>query len=188
LRRHALIACGRKWGDRLVPFFTAQERNELGCQHQFYFKQVEFCDNLIFRQRAVLDALHDRLLDSNRKIGSPDQAAVVFGHRISRRHTGRLQSTLEDLHLGQPVLRAMYQHSILKNYVRGGNTEFGGVDRAEVGSNDVTDFRGLLKGVENLPSVRERFSRITTNFRNAQQDILETFLDRGELQRLRQPT
>src|SRR5271157_1149589 len=52
---------------------------------------------------------------------------------------------------------ALYKHSILKNYVRGGNTEFGGVDRAEVGTNDVTDFRGLLKGVENLPAVRQRF-------------------------------
>lgn len=42
--------------------------------------------------------------------------------------------------------------------------------------------------MENLSAVRERFSGITTNFRNAQQDILQTFLDRGELHRLRQPT
>jgi hypothetical protein len=42
--------------------------------------------------------------------------------------------------------------------------------------------------VENLTLVRERFSPIATNCRNAQQDILETFLDRGELERLRQPT
>ena len=183
-----LMACGRKWVDRLVPFFTPQERDFLGCEHRFYFKQVEFCDNLIFRDRAVLDALHDRLLDSNRKLGSPDQVAVVFGHRITRQHKDRLQTTLADLHLGQPVLRALYKHSILKNYVRGGNTEFGGVDRAEVGTNDVTDFRGLRKGVENLPAVRQRFSQITTNFRNSQQDILETFLDRGQLHQLAQPT
>jgi hypothetical protein len=78
--------------------------------------------------------------------------------------------------------------AFLKNYVRGGNAEFGGIDRVEVGTNDITDFKGLLKGVENLPLVRERFSQITTNCRNAQQDILETFLDRGELERLRQPT
>ena len=109
-----LITCGRKWIDLLVPYFTAQERNELGCDHRFYFKQVEFCDNLIFRERAVLDALHDRLLDSNRKLGSPDQVAVVFGHRITRQHNGRLQTSLEDLHLGQPILRAMYKHSLLK--------------------------------------------------------------------------
>jgi hypothetical protein len=183
-----LTACGRKWVDRLVPFFTPDERESLGCEHRFYFKQVEFCDNLIFRERAVLDALHDRLLDSNRKLGSPDQVAVVFGHRVTRQHNGRLQTTLEDLHLGQPVLRAFFKHSVLKNYVRGGNSELGGIDRVEVGTNDVTDFRGLLKGVENLPAVRERFSQITTNFRNAQQDILETFLDRGELLRLSLPT
>ena len=183
-----LTACGRKWIDRLVPFFSAHERNDLGCEHRFYFKQLEFCDNLIFRERVVLDALHDRLLDSNRKLGSPDQVAVVFGQRITRQHNGRLQTTLEDLPLGQPVLRALFKHSVLKNYVRGGNTEFGGVDRVEVATNDVTDFRGILKGVENLPLVRERFSQITTNFRNVQQDILQTFLDRGELHDLAQPT
>ena len=140
-----LIACGRKWIDRLVPFFTAQERDFLGCEHRFFFKQLEYCDNLIFRERAVLDALHDRLLDANRKLGSPDQVAVVFGHRITRQHNGRLQTSLEDLHLGQPVLRALYKHSVLKNYVRGGNTEFGGADRVEVGTNDITDFKGLLR-------------------------------------------
>lgn len=183
-----LTSCGRKWIDRLVPFFSAHERNDLGCEHRLYFKQVEFCDNLIFRERAVLDALHDRLLDSNRRLGSPDQVAVVFGHRVTRQHNGRLQTTLEDLHLGQPVRWAFFKHSVLKNYVRGGNTEFGGIDRVEVGTNDVTDFRGLLKGVENLPAVRERFSQITTNFRDAQQDILETFLDQGQLHRLSQPT
>jgi len=183
-----LMAVGRKWIDRLVPFFTAEERDRLGCEHRFFFKQVEYCDNLIFHDRAVLDALHDRLLDSNRRLGSPEQVAVIFGHRVTRQHGGRLQTTLQDRHLGQTVLRAMYKHSILKNYVRGGHTEFGGVDRVEVGSNDVTDFGGLLKGVENLPAVRERFAQITANCRNAQQDILESFLDRGELHRLRQPT
>jgi hypothetical protein len=183
-----LTACGRKWIHRLVPFFTEEERNVLGCEHRFYFKQMEYCDNLIFRERTVLDALHDRLLDSNRKLGSPDQVAVVFGQRITRQHNGRLQTTLDDLHLGQPILRAFFKHSILKNYVRGGPTEFGGFDRAEVGTNDVTDFRGIKKGVENLPLLRERLSQITNNFRNAQQDILETFLDRGELHRLSQPT
>jgi len=183
-----LTACGRKWIDRLVPFFSQQERNFLGCDHRFYFKQMEYCDNLIFRERAVLDALHDRLLDANRKLGSPDQVSVIFGQRVTRQHNGRLQTTLDDLHLGQPILRAFYKHSILKNYVRGGNTEFGGFDRAEVGSNDVTDFRGIKKGIENLPALRERWRETTNRFRDAQQDILETFLDRGELHHLSQPT
>jgi hypothetical protein len=183
-----LTACGRKWIDRLVPFFTDLERNVLGCEHRFYFKQVEYCDNLIFRERAVLDALHDRLLDANRKLGSPDQVAVVFGQRITRQHSGRLQTTLDDLHLGQAVLRAFFKRSVLKNYVRGGSTEFGGVDRAEIGTNDVTNFRGIKKGVENLAQLRERLAQTTNNFRDAQQDILETFLDRGELYRLSQPT
>jgi hypothetical protein len=183
-----LIACGRKWIDRLVPFFSKQERRYLGCDHQFYFKQVEYCDNLIFHKRAALDALHDRLLDSNRKLGSPNQVAVMFGCRITRQHKGKLQTTIEDLHLGQPVIRALFKHSLLKNYVRPGNVEFGGVDRVEVATKDVTDFRQLLKGVENLEAVRKTFRGVTDRFRDRQQDILETFLDRGELHALAQTT
>ncbi len=36
-----LTACGRKWIDH---FFTAQERDFLGCEDRFYFKQLEYCD------------------------------------------------------------------------------------------------------------------------------------------------
>ena len=183
-----LIACGQKWTGRLVPFFTEEERRDGGCDHQLYFKQVEYCDNLIFRSRAVLDALHNRLLDSNRTLGSPKQVAIMFGCRITQQHKGRLQTTIEDLDLGQPVIRAMFKHSLLKNYVRPGNVAYGGVDRAEVATNDVTDFRGLLKGVGNLETVRATFRGVTERFRDGQQDILETFLDRGELRSLAQPT
>jgi hypothetical protein len=38
-----------EWLTRLTPFFTERERRQAGCQHQLFFSQVEFCDNLIFR-------------------------------------------------------------------------------------------------------------------------------------------
>jgi hypothetical protein len=64
-----LLTCGQKWLARLTPFFTAKEREEAGCQHRLFFSQVEYCDNLIFRRRAALDNLGERLLDANRTIG-----------------------------------------------------------------------------------------------------------------------
>src|SRR5207237_1732840 len=39
-----------------TPFFTAEEREHAGVQHRLFFAQVEFCDNLIFRRRAAVDA------------------------------------------------------------------------------------------------------------------------------------
>lgn len=98
------------------PLFSSHERHDLGCEYRFYFRQVELCDNLVFRGQAVLDALHDQLLGSSRKFGSPDQIAVVFGQGIARQHKGRPPTKLDDPRLGQPVLRALFKHSVLKAF------------------------------------------------------------------------
>ena len=42
--------------------------------------------------------------------------------------------------------------------------------------------------MENLPPLRERAGTIIDRYLDAQQDILETFVDRGQLHRLSQPT
>jgi hypothetical protein len=42
--------------------------------------------------------------------------------------------------------------------------------------------------VENLPVLREKLSAINDNYLNVQQDILETFIDRGQLRKLAEPT
>jgi hypothetical protein len=42
--------------------------------------------------------------------------------------------------------------------------------------------------VENLPQLRERRSGIIDNYHNVQQDVLETFVDRGQLRKLAEPT
>jgi len=69
--------------------------------HQLFFSQVEYCDNLIFRRRAALDQLGDRLLDANRT-RRPDKLTVIFGRRITKQYSGKLQTEIEDLHLETP--------------------------------------------------------------------------------------
>jgi hypothetical protein len=59
--------------------------------------------------------------------------------------------------------------------------------RTEAATNDVTDY-GVKKAVENLPKLRERMGTICDNYLNVQQDILETFLDGGQLRKLAEPT
>ena len=66
------------------------------------------CDNLLFRRRAALEALEQRLLDANRTIGQPTKLTIIFGRRITRRHYGKLQSVIEDLNLPNPVLRSLW--------------------------------------------------------------------------------
>jgi hypothetical protein len=172
-----LSACGQKWLARLTPFFTAKEREESGCQHRLFFSQIEFCDNLIFRRRAA-----QRLLDANRTIGQPNKITVIFGRRISKHHRGRLQTEIEDMNLPNPVIRSHDGNGFIKQYVRDHL-----ILRTEAASNNVHDY-GVNKSIKNLPALRNALSAINDNYLTVQQDILETFIDRGQLRRLAEPT
>jgi len=177
-----LVTCGQKWLAHLTPFFTANERQHAGCQHRLFFSQVEFCDNLIFRRRAALDKLGERLLDANRTIGQPDKITVIFGRKITKHYRGKLQTEIEDMNLPNPVIRSHYANGFIKQYVRDHL-----ILRTEPASNNVKDY-GVNKAVENLSVLRNTLSAITDNYLKVQQDILETFIDRGELRKLAQPT
>ena len=177
-----LASCGQKWLAHLTPFFTASERRHAGCQHRLFFSQVEYCDNLIFRRRAALDKFGERLLDANRTIGQPDKITVIFGRKITKRYRGKLQTEIEDMNLPNPVIRSHYANGFIKQYVRDHL-----ILRTEPASNNVKDY-GVNKAVENLSVLRNTLSAITDNYLKVQQDILETFIDRGELRKLAQPT
>src|SRR5262250_3846235 len=177
-----LVTCGQKWLTHLTPFFTSREREHAGCQHRLFFSQVEYCDNLIFRRRAALDSLGERLLDANRTIGQPDKITVIFGRKITKHYRGKLQTEIEDMNLPNPVIRSHYGNGFIKQYVRDHL-----ILRTEPTSNNVEDY-GVKKAIENLPQLRKNMSAINDNYLNVQQDILETFVDRGQLRKLAEPT
>jgi len=178
-----LVNCAQKWLARFTPFFTAEERKNAGVQHRLFFAQVEFCDNLIFRPRAAVDALEQRLLDANRTIGQPNKLTLIFGRRITRYHRGKLQTVIEDLHLPNPVIRSHYRKGFLKQYVR---DRF--LLRTETATNNISTDYGLGKAVDNLPLLRPRLNGIIDRYLDVQQDILETFVDREQLRQLTRPT
>ena len=182
LSPHDLLACGRKWLNSFTPFFTERERKHAACQHRLFFAQVEFCDNLIFHRRAALDQLGERLLDANRSLGQPNKITVIFGRKISRRYHGKLQTVLEDIDLPNPVIRSHYGHGFIKQYVRDHL-----LLRTESATNNVTDY-AVKKSIEHLPQLQPKLSSIADNYLNVQQDILETFVDHGQLRQLSQPT
>src|SRR5213592_2427912 len=174
--------CGRKWLTQLIPFFTPRERQQAGVDHRLLFSQVELCDNLIFSRRAAVDRLSQRLMDANRTIGQPNKLTVIFGRKISRYHAGKLQTVIEDLDLPNPVIRSYYKNGFIKQYVRDKANL-----RTEPATNNVTDY-GVGKAIENLPELRDKLSVIIDRYHNVQQDILESFVDRGQLLKLTQPT
>jgi len=56
--------------------------------------------------------------------------------------------------------------------------------RFETASNNVKEDYGINKAVEDLAPLHEKLQGITERYQN----ILETFLDRGELRKLDEPT
>ena len=177
-----LLQCGQKWLAAFTPFIPNQERKQAGCQHRLFFAQVEYCDNLIFPGRAAVEELTQRLLDLNRNIGQPKKITTIFGRKVTKQYKGKLQSVIEDLDLPNPVIRSHYGHGFAKQYVRHDR-----LLRTEPATNHVYDY-GVNKDVENLGPLRDKMSEIVDNYHNVQQDVLEAFLDRGQLRKLAEPT
>jgi hypothetical protein len=177
-----LSRCAQKWLQTFTPFFTPTERRELTCQHRLFLSQVEYCDNLVFQRRAALDALGERLFDANRTIGQPTKLATIFGRKITRRYRGKLETLIEDLNLPNPVIRSYYRASSIKQYVRDHR-----LLRTEATSNDVTDF-GVPKAIDAMPQLRTAMAAVTDRYLTIQQDIVATFVDRGQLRQLAEPT
>ena len=177
-----LLQCGQKWLAAFTPFITDKERRWAGCQHRLFFAQVEYCDNLIFHRRAAVEEITQRLLDLNRNIGQPKKITTIFGRKVTKQYKGKLQSVIEDLDLPNPVIRSHYGHGFAKQYVRDDR-----LLRTEPATNNVYDY-GVNKDVENLPRLRERMSAIIDQYHNVQQDVMETFIDRGQLLKLAAPT
>jgi len=177
-----LLTCGQKWLAYFTPYFSETERKHHGCQHRLFFAQVEYCDNLVFHKRAALDALGERLLDANRTIGQPNKITTIFGRKVTKHYRGELKTVIEDLDLPNPVIRSHYRSGFIKQYVRDHLNL-----RTEPATNNVADY-GVKKAVEHLPQLREKMAAIADNYLTVQQDILETFLDRGHLRKLAGPT
>src|SRR5215470_10939095 len=86
------------------------------------------------------------------------------------------------MHLPNPVIRSHYRNGFIKQYVRDHL-----ILRTEPATNNVTDY-GVNKAVENLPALRDKMAAVIDTYLYVQQDILETFVDRGQLRNLAQPT
>jgi hypothetical protein len=181
LMPHHLARCAQQWLRAFTPFCTPTERRAEAWPRLFV-SQVEYCDNLIFQRRAALDALGARLFDANRTIGQPTKLATIFGRTVTTRYRGKLETLIEDLDLPNPVIRSYYRHSSIKQYVRDHL-----LLRTEATSNNVANF-GVPKAIEALPQLRTAMAAVTDRYLTVQQDILETFVDRGQLRQLAEAT
>ena len=150
-------------------------------EHRLFFSQIEYCDNLIFSRRAAVDELSQRLIDANRTIGQPNKISVIFGRKVLKNHAGKLQTVIEDLDLPNPVIRSHYKNGFVKQYVRDNSNL-----RTSLPQTMSPTMASARPGEP--AQLRDKLSAIIDRYHDVQQDILESFVDRGQLQTLIQPT
>jgi hypothetical protein len=180
-----IVQSVQAWMARLLPFFSANERQQ-GYHHQLYMTQIEYCHNLVFNQRRTLLRLCDRLFDANRDLGHPDKLAIIFGRRnfVPDTRTGQTALKYTKLHL--PVLKASYQHTDIKQYGKDGGYQVAAL-RTEGCCAQLKDL-SVRKPLDNLPKIRAVLQRANQRCLDVEQDVLTSYLDRGQLDQLRQPT
>jgi len=86
------------------------------------------------------------------------------------------------MNLPNPVMHSHYKNGFIKQYVRDHR-----LLRTEAATNNVNDYN-VGKALENLPQLRQTLQSITHRYLDVQQDILESFVDRGQLRKLSEPT
>ena len=169
-----LLAC---W----VPFYTAEDRAR-GYQYRLLMTQMEYCHNLVFHKRAAVNRLFQRLLDLNRSIGTPEKLAIIFARPNFQADTRTAETTVKITRLRTPVLRTGFKSTLLKQYVKDGT-----LLRTESSTFQLRDL-SVHKDVRHLPHLRTILDTSNERYLQAQQDVLSSYLDRGQLQRLRQPS
>src|ERR1700740_3076601 len=112
----------------------------------------------------------------------PHDRPTQQDHSHLRSQSHETKSWQAAMDLPNPLIRSHYRNGFIKQYVRDHLNL-----RTEPATNNVTDY-GINKAVEHLPAVRQKMAAVIDNYLDVQQDILETFVDRGQLQHLAKPT
>jgi len=128
--------------------FTAADR-EAGFFHELAFRQIEFSDTRVFDRPASGRAWFEGTIREHLDLGRPDQVALVFSRRISKRTPGRFSTRIITRGV-DPSIQIHYRASKLKQYFKEGRAL-----RTETTINDTYDFGvGRLVKEENFRALR----------------------------------
>jgi hypothetical protein len=170
------------WAARLLPFFSAAERQQ-GYVHHLFMSQIEYCHNLLFKKPGYAERLLGRLVDINRSLGHPDKLATYFGRAQFVPDTRTGQTVVKMTKFRTLVISNGYNKTSLKQYLK---HPLG--LRTESTCYDPKKDLGVNRNIDNLPKLRQVLHQTNERYENVQQDVLATYLDRGQLQELRQPS
>jgi hypothetical protein len=174
------------WVRRVVPVFSADEREALRPGYRYSMAQMELATDVVFTRSAPLRALFQRACELGVLVGGANRTTHLFGRRINRHYKGKLQTVLDQRDAGHPVLRWYYQTSFAKQYVRG-DQHSDRILRNETCSNDTRHF-GVGRRLENLPLLRDKLAATNERCLAEQAELLASAVDTGQLAALAAPT
>jgi hypothetical protein len=169
------------WTSRVGPRFSEQEHQGLNLKRSYAVSQIEYCLNFIFRRNFLIHKLFARSCELGLWRLTADKISQIFGSRITKRLQGKLATVLDKVEHGHHVFRAYWKNAFLKQYEK-----FSTFLRLELCSNNLSDFQ-LKKGLEHLPSVREKFLQVTDRFAAFQAQSYNVQIDCPLFQRLALP-
>ncbi len=128
------------------------------------------------------ERLFDRLMDANRTMGHPDKLRIVFARPAFRPDTRTGEVVLKITKRRTPVITSLFKQTSVKQYVSHGvglRTE-----------STCYQFRDLSikKNLDHLPTARQVLKTANERYLEVQQDVLASYIDRGQLEQLRRPT
>ena len=122
-----------RWQAALPSPFTDEDRRR-GYVYDLAFRQLEISDTRMFDRAIAGRAWFEQTLPDQLTLGRPDQAAVIFGRRVTRRTPGRFQTKVFN-HGVEAAIQIHFRASKVKQYFKEGRAL-----RTETTINDTRDF------------------------------------------------
>lgn len=169
------------WTFLVGPKFSRKERDAVNLSRHYSVQQVEYCRNLIFRRNYPIHKLFERSCDVGLLRLVPDKIAEIFGFRVHKRLSGKLQTVLAKIDHGHHVLRACAKNAVFRMYEK-----YATFLRLEALSNNLKDF-GLRKSLDNLPAIRKTLAAVTDRFAGFEAEALNVHVDFPLFQRMALP-
>jgi hypothetical protein len=140
-------ALARKWLARLPHPYTPADR-KAGYRYDVSILPAEFALTQVLDQPVTGRIFFEEVIRENLDIGRPDQVALIFNRRVTRRTPGRFRTRILTEGV-TPSLHVDYKRSRIKQYHKEGRAL-----RTETTINDARDV-GVGKRLHNLPALRE---------------------------------
>jgi hypothetical protein len=109
----------QRWYARLPSPFSKRDLNA-GYTYELAFRQFEVSETLIFDRPQTGRAWFEGVIRDHLDIGRPDQVALIFQRRISRRTPGHFRTRVVTKGV-DPILNCYYLSARLKQYFKGGH-------------------------------------------------------------------